>query len=308
MTPRTRFAPSPTGLLHVGNAYSALQCRQWAERHHAELLLRIEDIDATRCRPEYTDAILEDLAWLGLSWKEPVRRQSEHARDYAEALARLRDMGVIYPCFCTRSDIRREIERMGSAPHAGEHAEHYPGTCRSLAIEQQQQRMWRDSYAWRLDAERALAIAGDMLSWQDGHGRQHPVHVGSDVIIGRKDIGFSYHLAVVVDDALQGVTHVIRGEDLAGSTGIHRLLQALLNLPAPVYIHHGLLRDARGQRLAKRDRATTLRGLRQAGVTPAALCDYLLRPDPRWPFTDHEQAATSLALGSTARLTHTTGR
>lgn len=297
MTLRTRFAPSPTGLLHVGNAYSALQCRQWADRHHAELLLRIEDIDTTRCRDEYTDAIIEDLAWLGLTWKAPVRRQSEHAADYAKALTRLRDMGVVYPCFCTRGDIRREIERMGMAPHAGEHAEHYPGTCRNLAIGHQQQRMVRQSYAWRLDAAKAMAVAGPVLTWQDGQGRSHPVHIGSDVIVGRKDIAFSYHLAVVVDDALQGITHVIRGQDLADSTGIHRLLQSLLDLPAPTYIHHELLLDAEGRRLAKRDRSTTLRSLREAGASPAALCDYLLSQAPSWPFTDAGQAVDALSLG-----------
>ena len=298
MTLRTRFAPSPTGLLHVGNAYSALRCQQWAARHHGELLLRIEDIDTSRCRPEYSEAIIADLSWLGLTWQGPVRRQSEHMQDYTEALGQLRDMGVIYPCFCTRSDIRREIERMASAPHAGEQG-HYPGTCRHLAEERQRERMWQESYAWRLDAGKAMAIAGPVLSWQDGHGRHHPVHVGSDVVIGRKDIGFSYHLAAVVDDALQGITHVIRGQDLAESTGIHRLLQALLGLPTPVYIHHELLLDTGGKRLAKRNRATTLRGLRQAGISASALRNYLLSASPLWPFDDAMDAASALALGRT---------
>jgi glutamyl-Q tRNA(Asp) synthetase len=281
---RTRFAPSPTGLLHVGNAYSALTCQRWAEQHHAELLLRIEDIDTTRCRPQYTDALIEDLCWLGLRWHGPVRRQSEHAADYAHALDRLRQKELIYPCFCTRADIRREIARMASAPHAGEH-EHYPGTCRHLSREERQERMWRQSYAWRIDAERALAVAGDMLTWADGHGRRYPVHIGSDIVIGRKDIGFSYHLAVVVDDAIQGITHVIRGSDLAESTGIHRLLQALLDLDPPTYIHHELLCDDDGQRLAKRHQGTTLRGLRQAGMTAEALRNCLSHSPPRWPCT-----------------------
>jgi len=298
MTLRTRFAPSPTGLLHVGNAYSALCCQQWATSHHGELLLRIEDIDTSRCRPEYSEAILEDLSWLGLTWQGPVRRQSEHMQDYTEALGHLRDMGVIYPCFCTRSDIRREIERMASAPHAGEQ-DRYPGTCRHLAAERQRERMWRESYAWRLDAGKAMAIAGPVLSWQDGRGRQHPVHIGSDVVIGRKDIGFSYHLAAVVDDALQSVTHVIRGQDLAESTGIHRLLQALLGLPTPVYIHHELLLDTGGKRLAKRNHATTLKSLRQTGISASALRNYLLRASPRWPFDDEIDAARALALGRT---------
>jgi glutamyl-Q tRNA(Asp) synthetase len=283
LTLRTRFAPSPTGLLHVGNAYSALQCQRWAEQHHAELLLRIEDIDTTRCRPAYADALIEDLSWLGLHWQGPVRRQSEHAADYAQALARLRDMGIAYPCFCTRAEIRREIARMASAPHAGEQGEHYPGTCRHLSREERQRRMVQASFAWRLDAERARTIAGDELTWTDGHGRRHPVHIGSDIVIGRKDIGFSYHLAVVVDDAIQGVTHVIRGSDLAESTGIHRLLQALLGLDPPVYIHHALLCDDEGQRLAKRHRGTTLRGLRQAGMTAEMLRACLSHSPPRWP-------------------------
>ena len=279
---RTRFAPSPTGLLHVGNAYSALQCQRWAELHHAELLLRIEDIDTSRCRPEFADALIEDLSWLGLTWHGPVRRQSEHAADYAEALTRLRDMDLVYPCFCTRADIRLEIARMANAPHAGEDA-HYPGTCRRLSREERQRRMLQDAYAWRLDAEKALAVAGDMLAWEDGHGRTHAVHVGSDVVIGRKDIGFSYHLAVVVDDAIQGITHVIRGSDLAESTGIHRLLQVLLGLDSPVYIHHELLCDAEGERLAKRRQGTTLQSLRRAGMTAAALRACLQRMPPRWP-------------------------
>jgi glutamyl-Q tRNA(Asp) synthetase len=302
---RTRFAPSPTGLLHVGNAYSALQCQQWAEQHHARLLLRIEDIDTTRCRPEYTDAILEDLTWLGLTWEQSVRIQSEHGKDYTEALDQLRDMGVIYPCFCTRSDIRREIARMGSAPHAGEHMDHYPGTCRSLSPGRQRERLVRDAYAWRLDAAKAIAMTGAALTWLDGQGRHHPVHIASDVVIGRKDIGFSYHLAAVVDDALQGITHVIRGQDLAESTGIHRLLQALLGFEAPVYIHHALVLNAQGRRLAKRERSTTLHSLRQAGVAPTALRDFLLQPNPCWPFPDLREALEKLTLGKTDSLSHT---
>lgn len=282
MGPRTRFAPSPTGLLHVGNAYSALQCQRWAELHHGELLLRIEDIDTTRCRAMYTNAILEDLAWLGIAWHGPVRRQSEHTGDYAEALERLREMGVAYPCFCTRADIRREIERMASAPHAGEDND-YPGTCRHLSPAARQRRLLQESYAWRLDIGAAIDRVGPVLSWQDGHGRAHPVHIASDIVIGRKDIGFSYHLAVVVDDAQQGITHVIRGSDLAESTSIHRLLQALLGFDTPIYIHHDLLRDHDGKRLAKRDGSTTLHGLRQTGMTADALRACLSHSPPRWP-------------------------
>jgi len=295
---RTRFAPSPTGLLHVGNAYSALHCQSWANQHAAELILRIEDIDHTRCREEYADALLEDLRWLGLQWPEPVLYQSRNLAAYRDAIEKLHAMEAIYPCFCTRKSIQQEIERMGRAPHAGEHGEFYPGTCRSLSMHQRRQRMQDGVFAWRLDMARALELAGDPLMWRDGDGLHHAVHLQHDSLIGRKDIGISYHLAVVVDDAAQGVSHVIRGEDLRDSTPLHRLLQALLDLPDPTYIHHSLLRDANGERLAKRINSTTLKSLREAGVYPARLRRFLLHEcEGLWPFTDLAAARTGLAGG-----------
>jgi len=264
--------------MHVGNAFSALTCQQWAEQHHARLLLRIEDIDSNRCREEYTDAIIEDLRWLDVHWHGDMRRQSEHLPAYQRALEHLREMGMIYPCFCTRRQIRDEIHRMGIAPHAEDTASRYPGTCRKIVAEQRRKRMSGQRYAWRLDVGTALKYAGKKLAWKDDKGRSHPVNAGmhGDPIIGRKDIGISYHLAVVVDDATQGVTHVIRGEDLRPFAGLHRLLQALLDLPEPVYIHHPLLHDHTGNRLAKRNGATTIKSLREAGMQPESLRGMLL--------------------------------
>jgi len=287
MQPRTRFAPSPTGLLHIGNAYSALRCQAWAAAHHAECLLRIEDIDFTRCQPHFTHAIYEDLHWLGLRWPEPVRIQSQHRDAYHDALNRLRQLGVIYPCFCSRKQIQQEIANMGLAPHHDDSTAIYPGRCRHLAASEQQQRMLHEAFAWRLDIAKALQRTSTPLQWRDDQGHSHAARLDHDVIIGRKDIDFSYHLAVVVDDAIQRITHVIRGEDLMPSTGIHSLLQQLLDLPQPVYIHHSLINDSKGQRLAKRNQSTTLQSLRQIGVNPTALRHYL-SPEiaPAWPFSD----------------------
>lgn len=275
---RTRFAPSPTGLLHVGNGYSALICQQWAEKHDAELLLRIEDIDHTRCRDTFTQALMEDLDWLGIQWHGEPMRQSGRLEAYRKALDYLHGIGVIYPCFCTRRQIQEQIERMGLAPHMEETGDPYPGTCRDTEPAERHRRMREERFAWRLDMAAALGHIDQPISWQDGEERSHAVryHVHDDIVIGRKDIGVSYHLAVVMDDAEQGITHVIRGNDLKDSTGIHRLLQALLELPAPTYIHHPLLRDAEGQRLAKRHGAPTLKSLREAGVDPQSLTHYLL--------------------------------
>ncbi|BBE33179.1 tRNA glutamyl-Q(34) synthetase GluQRS [Sphingosinicella microcystinivorans] len=261
----TRFAPSPTGHLHLGHAFSALTAFRFAEAQGGRFLLRIEDIDTGRCRAEFTDGIFEDLAWLGLTWETPVRRQSEHMADYAAALTRLQAMEVVYPCFCTRADIAAAV----TAPHGAQPL--YPGTCRALDPEMRACRM-TEPHAWRLDIARAAALTGP-LSWHDAaHGNivATPEAEG-DVVLARKDAGTSYHLSVTVDDALQGITDVVRGEDLFSATHIHRLLQALLGLPTPHYHHHGLLRGPDGKRFAKRDRAETLAALRARGVSPDAI-------------------------------------
>jgi glutamyl-Q tRNA(Asp) synthetase len=236
-------------------------------------LLRIEDIDRTRCRDEYTAAILEDLAWLGLDWDGPVRRQSEHFDDYRRALDRLAAIGVLYPCFCTRRHIRAEIARAGGAPH-GDGGPAYPGTCRGLAADAIAARHSAGlDYALRLDVGRALALTGPLHWLEEGTGmpvlrRADPRLLG-DVVLARKDIPASYHLAVTLDDAIQGVSLVTRGKDLATATHVHRVLQALLGLPTPRYRHHPLLTDASGRRLSKRDGAMTIRAMRQQGMSAA---------------------------------------
>lgn len=270
----TRFAPSPTGLLHLGHAYSALFAEQTARAAGGRFLLRIEDIDQGRCRAEFETAIFEDLAWLGLQWEQPVRRQSDHMNEFETALGRLTEMDVLYPCFCTRKDIAREIQAADGAPHLkqmGPDGPLYPGTCRRLStLERQTRSAAGDSYALRLDMARAIDVVG-ALTWRDlekGEIRAEPEIFG-DVVLARKDTPTSYHLSVTLDDHLQGVTLVTRGEDLFAATHIHRLLQALLGLDTPVYQHHGLLCNADGQRLAKRDKAETLQYLRKNGHTPA---------------------------------------
>lgn len=269
----TRFAPSPTGLLHLGHAYSALFAFECARRNRGRFLLRIEDIDFTRCRSDAEDGILEDLAWLGIEWETPVRRQSEHLADYVAAAEQLRNRGLLYPCFCTRKDILREIEAAGGAPH-GLEAALYPGLCRNLSEEERQSRMAKgEAFAMRLDLSRALAEVGNHLTWIDqqrGLQQAQPELLG-DVVLVRKDIGCSYHLAVVIDDALQGVTKITRGEDLFEATHIQRVLQKLLGLPTADYEHHRLICDDEGRRLAKRDEAETIRSLRQRGVSPREL-------------------------------------
>ncbi len=265
----TRFAPSPTGHLHLGHAYSALVAEDAARRAGGRFLLRIEDIDRGRCRPAFETAILEDLAWLGLSWEEPVRRQSDAFADYAAALATLDGLGVLYPCFCTRKAIRAEIEAAGHAPH-GPDGPLYPGTCRGLDADSRARRVTAgEPHALRLDVARAAALAGP-LSWTDadaGPVAARPQMFG-DVVLARKDTPGSYHLAVTVDDHLQEVTLVTRGQDLFHATHVHRLLQALLGLATPAYHHHPLVTDDAGRRLAKRDGAVTIRGLREAGRAP----------------------------------------
>ena len=268
----TRFAPSPTGYLHLGHVRSALEGWRAARQGGGRFLLRLEDIDHTRCRPHFADAILEDLAWLGLDWDGPVRRQSEHFADYRAALDRLEAARLVYPCFCTRREIQVEIARAGGAPHlgtGGEMGAPYPGTCRHLGVaERAATREQARDFALRLDVAGALARTGP-LAWYEGGRRiaAEPAALG-DVVLARKEVPTSYHLAVTVDDALQGVTLVTRGVDLFAATHIHRLLQALLGLPPPQYRHHQLLTDAQGRRLAKRDRALTIPAMRQAGMTP----------------------------------------
>lgn len=273
MTFVTRFAPSPTGHLHRGHAFSALTAHRAAQEAGGGFLLRIEDIDATRCRPEYDAAILNDLAWLDLAWERPVRRQSEHLADYHAAIDALRTRGLVYRCFKTRKEID-----IGRAPHGPAVA--YVGA--PLSADEEAERLERgEAFAWRL----SLAAARDALGGfegltfvEEGAGPdgesgvvQARPETAGDIVLARKDVGVAYHLAVVHDDALQGVTHVIRGVDLFEAAHIQRLLQALLGYPTPTYRHHGLLVGPDGKRYAKRDKAQTLRELRAAGMSPADL-------------------------------------
>lgn len=264
----TRFAPSPTGYLHLGHALSALTAFDAARAANGRFLLRIEDIDLGRARPEFEAAIYEDLAWLGLSWEEPVRRQSEHMAEYAEPLQDLIGRGLVYRCFRTRKEI---ADAIASAPH-GAAEERSAGE--ALPAEEEAQRLAAgDAFAWRLSLKKARAALGPAyfaLVFEDETApvRAEPERHG-DVVLARKDFGASYHLASVWDDALQGVTHVIRGEDLREAAHLHVLLQKLLGLPQPVYRHHRLVLGEDGKRLAKRDRSATLRALRDAGKTPA---------------------------------------
>jgi glutamyl-Q tRNA(Asp) synthetase len=275
----TRFAPSPTGFLHLGHAFAALTAFETARAAGGRFLLRIEDIDKTRCRPDYESSILEDLRWLGLSWEEPVRRQSEHFADYAAALDKLLAAELLYPCFCTRKDIAEEIARAGIAPQASELSPEgplYPGTCRGMSEAARGRRIAEGvPHALRLDVARAKQRMAGYLTFEE-RGREPHGETGiqiarpelfGDVVLARKELPASYHLAVVVDDALQGVTLVTRGEDLFPATHIQRLLQALLEVPSPAYAHHRLILDAQGKKFSKRDRAATLAGLRESGAT-----------------------------------------
>jgi glutamyl-Q tRNA(Asp) synthetase len=275
----TRFAPSPTGLLHKGHAFSALTAHAAAQAAGGRFILRIEDIDATRVRPEFEAAIREDLAWLGLDWEAPVRRQSEHMADYRAALDRLRAAGMVYRCFRTRREVLDEIGRAPHGPGEGPQGQVFRGA--PLPADEEASRLAAgEPYAWRLSLDAAArTLGGETLTFtEEGRGPNgehglivaQPERLG-DVVLARKDVGVAYHLAVVVDDALQGVSHVIRGQDLHEAAHIQRLLQALLGLPTPVYRHHGLLLAPDGKRLAKRDRAETLRDLRARGMTAAAL-------------------------------------
>ncbi|HEV2652030.1 MAG TPA: tRNA glutamyl-Q(34) synthetase GluQRS [Rhizomicrobium sp.] len=269
----TRFAPSPTGLLHLGHAFAAIMAEKAGDR----FLLRIEDIDTSRLRAEFVDAIYEDLHWLGLRWEEPVLRQSTRGDAYRTALNVLEGKDLLYPCFCTRKEIADEIARASEAPHfdsllasqAGPDGPIYPGTCRHLTKTEREERIARgEAYALRLDAAKAATLAGPLTFSEHGEMRVVDPLLFGDVVLARKDIPAAYHLAVVVDDAHQGVTLVTRGEDLLPAVHIQRVLQAVMDLPEPAYAHHRLILDANGKKFSKRDGAVTLRSLRAEGLTP----------------------------------------
>jgi glutamyl-Q tRNA(Asp) synthetase len=279
MPPVFRFAPSPNGYLHFGHALSALLNADMARAVGGRLLLRIEDIDATRCRPEYETAIYEDLAWLGIKWEQPVRRQSEHEGDYRAALARLEAMGLVYPSFESRAEIAAlvaQCETRAPWPRDPDGAPLYPGNAKAIPAAERARRMASgEPHALRLDMAAALARAGQ-LTWSEGGAgplgetgiiAADPAAWGN-VVLARKDAPASYHLAVTVDDAVQGITEVVRGRDLFHATSVHRLLQALLGLPAPRYHHHRLILDADGRKLSKSTQSTSLRELRAQGVKP----------------------------------------
>ncbi|WP_343560509.1 tRNA glutamyl-Q(34) synthetase GluQRS [Kiloniella sp. b19] len=283
--PIFRFAPSPSGLLHLGHAHSALFSWSEAQKAGGRFLLRIEDIDTTRCKPEFTEILMEDLHWLGLEWETPVRVQSRHMKAYRDALDKLDAMGLIYPCFCTRKEIQKEIAEAGRAPH-GPDGPLYPGLCRNLTEQEQKERIEKGQIpALRLNMNKALQAAKaekSPLVWQDkraGEQKATPELLG-DVVLARKDIGTSYHLSVVVDDAIQGITEITRGEDLFHATHLHRLLQALLELPVPVWHHHSLIADEKGQRLAKRNNALAISTLRDWGHSARDVRAMAGFPDP----------------------------
>jgi glutamyl-Q tRNA(Asp) synthetase len=275
-----RFAPSPNGYLHLGHAYSALLNYDMARERGGRLILRIEDIDETRCRREYEMAIYEDLRWLGVSWAEPVRRQSQHFADYETAIAKLKAEGLLYPSFESRAEINAlvaERERQGPWPRDPDGVPLYPGRARKMPVaERERRRRAGEPFALRLAMDAAMARAG-VLSWREsGSGPQGQSGVitalpqrWGDVVLARKELPTSYHIAVVIDDALQGVTDIVRGQDLFWATGIHRLLQALLGLPEPVYHHHRLILDDEGRKLSKATEATSLRELRSTGASAA---------------------------------------
>ena len=280
--PVFRFAPSPNGFLHLGHAYSALLNFDCARQTGGRLLLRIEDIDAARCRPEFEAAIYQDLEWLGIAWETPVRRQSEHLDLYRDAVAKLAAQGLIYPAFESRAEIARLVaQREASAPwpRDPDGTPLYPGSAATFTPEARARLLDSGApFAWRLDMAAACARAGSLGWTEQGEGPAGEAgtvpadpQAWGDVILARKETPTSYHLSVVIDDALQGVTHVVRGEDLFRATSVHRLLQKLLNLPEPVYRHHRLVLDDAGQKLSKSTRATGLRELRAAGATPAGI-------------------------------------
>jgi len=274
--PVFRFAPSPNGHLHLGHAYSALLNQRMANEMGGRLLLRMEDIDRERCTPDLEKTMLEDLHWIGLKWEKPVRRQSEHFAVYQEALSKLISLDLVYPAFLSRSDIKREIEKIAGDksnwPQDPDGALLYPSADRKLSKRERDSRI-RDgqTFSWRLNMEHALEEVGEPLSWSETTPEKHSVEARpqdwGDVIIARKDMPTSYHLAVVIDDALQGITHVVRGKDLFHATSVHRLLQRLLDIEPPVYHHHALILDRDGQKLSKSRKDTALRELREQGRT-----------------------------------------
>lgn len=275
--PITRFAPSPTGRLHIGHAIAAREAFRFADDHGGKCLLRIEDIDQTRCKPEFEVGIYEDLNWLGFDWPEPVRRQSDHFDDYTRALGELREKGLVYRSFLTRKALNADLDERGiSESPAGERP--YPGPVTTMPADEEEMRVGRgDSFAWRLSLSACRDYLGaafnDLSFTEEGAGvmageiKAHPEWLG-DVVLARKDTPTSYHLAVTHDDALQGISHVVRGRDLYFSTHIHVLLQRLFDWPTPIYRHHGLILDTDGKKFSKSDRSRTLESLREEGVRP----------------------------------------
>jgi glutamyl-Q tRNA(Asp) synthetase len=272
----TRFAPSPTGYLHLGHALAAMTASDAAQG--GRFLLRVEDLDQSRCRETFVEAIFEDLHWLGLSWEEPVPRQSLRTDIYRSALRRLDEMELIYPCFCARAEVAAEIARSADAPQ-GPDGPIYPGTCRRLSAQERVARQKSGAaYALRLDSAKAAGRAGE-LAFEEGTDASHAIFkriavnptLSGDVVLARKDTPASYHLAVVIDDAAQGVTLITRGRDLLPSTHVQRVLQSALDIPAPKYAHHRLICDARGQKMSKREGSMSLREYRSAGVSAAKI-------------------------------------
>lgn len=274
----TRFAPSPSGDLHLGHAYSAKLNYDFACENGGKFILRIEDIDHLRCKTEFENSIIVDLHWLGLKWPTPARRQSDHFNDYAAALKKLEDKGLLYPCFCTRRDIREEINESSRAPHLGPKLGPegliYPGICKHLTEKERQQKIANDiPHAMRIDLKKAMSLVPEALYWTDletGRQKTEPELMG-DVVLARKDFPTSYHLSVVIDDDIQNITHVIRGEDLYYASHFQRLLQHLLDLKPVIYKHHSLLKTKDGNRLAKRDKSITIKSIRKSGLSPDKL-------------------------------------
>ncbi len=273
---RTRFAPSPSGLLHLGHAYASLNARALADEHGGECLLRIEDVDTTRCKAAFIDAIVEDMDWLGICFDGEIVLQSERLGLYADALERLKGMEVVYPCFCSRKEIAAELEELGRAPQ-GEQMDPYPGTCKRMSPDERDFLISQGKpHSWRLDCRKVAEMTG-VLPWHDmrfGDQLARPESIG-DIILGRKDCAASYHIAVVTDDAAQGISHVCRGEDLLPATHLHRTLQALLGLDVPVWFHHPLIADSSGKRLAKRNNSLSVRQMRENGMTREMVFDLL---------------------------------